>query len=258
MTVASRPPRPHTPRRQAQEHREDADDGQRDQRHEAVLRAEEHRDRQDREQLPHRARGEQVAAETPAQQPVLPQDGQQRAQRRGGEAERRPARTPAPVRPPPAAATTPAASPTVMQPGHHGAPPGVLPEQPQVDLVAGEQEDEARARRRPAPGRCPGELTAEHVGPDEHAADQQQDHLRDGQPRRQPHDDRREQRDDEDGHQVVHGEVSAHPASGRSPPRGRDRAVAGALRTGDGVAVAAPMGHVLRKVWRPRGEVGTT
>ena len=46
---------------------------------------EEDRDDQDREQFPHGTRGVHVPAELAGQHVIVPQDGQQRAQRRGGQ-----------------------------------------------------------------------------------------------------------------------------------------------------------------------------
>jgi hypothetical protein len=62
--------------------RRSTDGRQRDQRDPPVGRAEEHGDRDDRQQLTDGPGGEEVGAEQAAQQVVLAQDGQQRAQSR--------------------------------------------------------------------------------------------------------------------------------------------------------------------------------
>ena len=150
-------------------------------------RAEEQRDRQHREQLADRARGEQVPAQPAAEQSLLPQDRQQRAESRGGQPQRdRHVRLDHPgggEHPDHAGRQRQGADP-----GDQRAPAGVLAQQAQVDLVAGEQEHEAQ----PDVGEHPDVLRRaerQHVRADDDAAGQQQHHLGHRQPREQPDDD---------------------------------------------------------------------
>jgi hypothetical protein len=61
-----------------------------------------------------------------------------------------------------------------------------LPEQPEVELVAGEQEQEPEADVGQQVDLGPVG-PAEHLGADEHPAGQQDDHLGDARPREQGH-----------------------------------------------------------------------
>ena len=179
------PVAPHQPRREAQHHGQEADRDQRRQGHELVAGPEEQGDGEDGEQLPHRPGGQQVAAEAAAQHVVVAQDGQQRAQGGGGQPQgdrderpHEPDRGQDPDRG--------RGQRHGDQPGHDGQPPGPLPEQVEVELVAGQQEQEPEPHvGQQVDGRPVG--PAEHLGADQHPADQQHHHLGDARAGQQGH-----------------------------------------------------------------------
>jgi hypothetical protein len=202
--------RPHPTPGHPQSHRKDGDAAERGQCGEPVLRAEEHRDAQDRKELSDRTRGQQVEPEAAVQQIPLPQHGQQRPEcgRRQPECHRHER----------------ADQPGGCQQGHHAEgegerdeprsdrpPARVLAEQPQVDLVAGQQEHEPE----PDVGEdlhVAGRAETEHLGADHHPADEQQHDLRDQQPRQQPEGQRRQQGHGGDSHEGVDPDDSVHAA----------------------------------------------
>jgi hypothetical protein len=206
------------PRHQRQDDGEDPDQDDRDQRDEAAPLTQEHRDDQDREQFADRARGEHVATELAAEHPVIAQDGQQRAQRGGGQ--RQPNRH-----------VVLDVADRVQEPRHpdrdrgrqHPAddrqPSRPLSQQVRVELVAGQQEQEPE----PHVGQQLDVLRlgdAEDVRSDQDAADQEDDDLRDLRPRQQCDQERRERGDQRDRDQVVQPLQNVH--DGRPAARDLD------------------------------------
>jgi hypothetical protein len=129
--------------------------------------------------------GQQVAAEPAAQHVVVAQDGQQRAEGGGGQPQgHRDERPHEPGR---------LQDPDGGRGQHHrhqpaddGQPPRTLPEQPEVELVAGQQEQEAETDvGQQVDGRAVG--PAEHLGADQHPAGQQHHHLGDARAGQQGH-----------------------------------------------------------------------
>ena len=100
------------------------------------------------------------------------------------------------------------------QPGQGGATPGVGAQEPLVDLVAGEQEQEAEADVG-EDLRLVRRTQVQALRPDQHAADQQENDLRDARPGQHGDENGCEHRDHRDREQRA--ERGMHVHSGTSP-----------------------------------------
>jgi hypothetical protein len=141
---------------------------------------------------PDSARGEDVPAERAAEHVVVPQDGQQRTQRRGRQ--RQPDRHVVPDVPGLGQAGRDAHSDHGGDdPADHRQLARPLPEQRGIQLVTSQQEQEAEPHvGQQLDGRRLGQ--AEHLRADEDAAEQEDDHLRNARARQQGDHERREHR----------------------------------------------------------------
>ena len=203
---------PGQPRDGGQDQGEHPDQGHRGKRDEMAPLGEEDRDDQDGEEFPDGARGVHVLAELAAEHVVVPQDGQQRAQRRGGQ--RQPDRH--------VVLDVPCRGQPGRHPhGEHGRdqPAERSPACPaaaaaaRIQLVTGQQEQEAQ----PDVGQQldVGRLgQAEHVRADQDAAEQEDDHLRDARARQHGHHQRRKRGHQRHGHQVFQPPVKVHRITG--------------------------------------------
>jgi hypothetical protein len=98
------------------------------------------------------------------------------------------------------------------QPAADREPARLLSQQPRIQLVAGQQEQEAQPDvGQQLDARRVGQ--AEHVRADQHAAEQEDDHLRDARTRQHGDDERRERRHQRHRHQVVEAFGQVHPRS---------------------------------------------
>jgi hypothetical protein len=206
------PVAPDQPGREAQDDGQDAHRGQRPQGHELVVGPQEQGDGHDREQLPHRPGGQQVAAEAATEHVVVAQDRQQRTQGGGGQPEghgdegvHEPGRGQDPDQR--------GGQGRGHQPAGDGQPPRPLLEQVEVELVAGEQEQEAEADVGQQVDLGPVG-PAEDLGADHHPAGHQDDHLGDARPGQQGHQHRGERGHDGRVQQRVQAPGKIH---GRPP-----------------------------------------
>jgi hypothetical protein len=139
---------------------------------------------------------------------MVPQDGQQRAERRGGQ--RQPDRHVVPDVPGRAQSRRhPHGEYRRDQPAQDRQRARTLPQQPRIQFVAGQQEQEAE----PDIGQQldAGRLGhAEHVRADQDAAEQQDDNLRNTRARQHGNDERRERGHQRHGHQVRQPLVQIH------------------------------------------------
>jgi len=224
------------PRHQRQDDGYQPDCGYRGQRDEVTPLSEEHGDDQDREELPDGPGSEHVPAELAAEHAVVPQDGQQRAQRGGGQrqADRHVVLDIAGRR----------------QSGrhrhrdhgrHHPAgdrqPAGPLSQQVRVELVAGQQEEEPE----PHIGQqldIPGLGQPEDMGADHHAADEEHDNLRNARAGQDGDHERRQGGDQRHRQQVVQPLKNVHDGLSalRHPAIGTPRAM---------ITVGVPSGAIL-------------
>jgi hypothetical protein len=202
------------PRDDGQHDGEQAHEGDGGERDEGPAPGQEHGDDQDGEQFADRARREHVPAELSAEHVVVPQDRQQRAERGGGQGQPDRhvvldvARDGQP-------SGYPHGQPGGDHPADHGEAAGFLPEQMRLELVAGQQEQEAE----PDVGQQldAGQVgQAEHVRADYDAADQEHHDLRNARAGQQGDHDRRERGHQCHGHQVEQSLSKVHDA----PPRG--------------------------------------
>ncbi len=206
--------------------RDPADDGQGDQAEERAVGAEEDRDGHDREELPDRPGSHDERTETPLQHPVVPQDGQQGAQRGRGQADgdRHERMHEAGRR---QGAGHADRDQHCHQPGCECEPSGPLAEQPKLKFVARQQEKEPQAHVgyqldavRVGP--------AQHLRPDQDPAHNEDHHLRHPEPGEQARHDRGQRGDQADDGEVDQALLKSHrdnlPAprqdrAGRHPAR---------------------------------------
>ena len=200
---------PQPARQRGQRDRDDREQDEQDRRDPALARPEQHGHGDDRAELAHRADHEHRTAEPRAELTAVAQDGEHHAERRRRERDR-------PRRDGVRRVVTDdredehGADDERRQPRRSGPPSDALAQEARLELVPGQEEEEAHAEvreERDVVGR--GEV--ERGRPDEDAAQQQHDDLRDARPHgHEAREQRRQQGDDEHRHERgvdVHGRL---------------------------------------------------
>ncbi len=219
---------PQPARQRGQRDRDDREQDEQDRRDPALARPEQHGHGDDRAELAHRPDHEHGAAEPRAELTAVAQDREHHAERRRRERDR-------PGRDGVRRVVTHdhedehRPDHERRQPRGSGPPPDALAQEARLELVPGQQEEEAHAEVREERD-VVGRREIESGGPDEDAAQQQHDDLRHARPHgHEAREQRCQQRDDEHRHERgvdVHGRLpgSAAAASTRMAQRLRSRA----------------------------------